>query len=263
MKNILLAALIGAVVMPGMIFAQSAETGTATTSPAISTGTLPDSPIYFVKILGEQIKLAFTFNAENKVKQYLHLAGVRLAEYQKLMEKGKAEIAQKTLDKYNKQITKALDTAKKMKEKGKDITDISKTINAATSTSFQMIQKNLLKAPEAAKAGLQNALQSIQKGIEVSGTVKPATNTAVQQKPVVSGIKCAAASGQSITLEDAKIAVKNSDCGKHGDLKGNPVCNSAAGTWKFNVNYEADGCSMVCSLNVATKVTDIEWNCPQ
>ncbi|MDD5430837.1 MAG: hypothetical protein PHP03_01285 [Candidatus Pacebacteria bacterium] len=129
-----------------------------------------------------------------------------------------------------------------------------------------------MKAPDAAKAGLQNALQAIQKGIEAVGTVKPAaTNSAtVQQKsagtttgPAVSGIKCANASGQSITLEDAKVAVKNSDCGKHGDLKGNPVCNSTAGTWKFNVNYEADGCSMVCVLNVATKVTDIEWNCPQ
>ncbi|MDD5430836.1 MAG: DUF5667 domain-containing protein [Candidatus Pacebacteria bacterium] len=131
--------LISVVVMPGMIFAQNAETSTATTSPVISTGILPDSPFYFVKVLGEQIKLTFTFNAENKVKQYLHLAGVRLAEYQKLMEKGKLEIAQKTLDKYSKQLDRALETTKRLKEQGKDITDISKIVGNATSTSVQML----------------------------------------------------------------------------------------------------------------------------
>jgi hypothetical protein len=44
-------------------------------------GTLPDSPFYFLKTWKEQIQLFFTFDAEKKAKQYLHLAGVRLAEY--------------------------------------------------------------------------------------------------------------------------------------------------------------------------------------
>ena len=93
-----------------------------------SPGLIPDSPFYFLKVWKEQIQLFFTFGAENKAKQYLHLSDVRLAEYQKMIEKGKTEIAQKTLDKYEKQLNRAIEITEELKNKGKDVKDISQRL---------------------------------------------------------------------------------------------------------------------------------------
>src|SRR3989344_637976 len=83
-----------------------------------NVGLLPDSSFYFLKTWQESIQTFFTFGAENKAEQYLHLAEVRIAEYQKMMEKGKTEIAEKTLEKYEKQLYRAI--AKTMEARSND-----------------------------------------------------------------------------------------------------------------------------------------------
>src|SRR3989338_10854438 len=85
--------------------------------PTSGVGTLPDSPFYIFKTLKESIQTFFTFGEENKAKQFLHLADVRLAEYQKMQEKGKTELAQKVLDKYEKQLGKAVAKVEELKNK--------------------------------------------------------------------------------------------------------------------------------------------------
>jgi hypothetical protein len=55
--------------------------------PLPDPGATPDSSFYFLKTWREQIQLFFTFDADKKAKQYLHLAEVRLAEYQKMLNK--------------------------------------------------------------------------------------------------------------------------------------------------------------------------------
>jgi len=91
----------------------------------VSSGITPDSPFYFLKTWKENIQLFFTFGQENKAKQFLHLADVRLAEYQKMIEKGKTEIAQKTLDKYEKQLNNALQKIEDLKSKGKNVESLN------------------------------------------------------------------------------------------------------------------------------------------
>lgn len=134
-----------------------------------SSGILPDSPFYFLKTWKEAIQNFFTFGAENKAKQFLHLADVRLAEYQKMIEKGKTEIAQKTLDKYEKQLNHALQKIEELKNKGKDIKNISQKIEDTLNKHIEILQRNLQKAPEAAKKGLQNAIENSSKVIEKAG----------------------------------------------------------------------------------------------
>lgn len=129
-------------------------------------GLLPDSSFYFFKSWKESIQLFFTFNAENKAKQYLHLAEVRLAEYQKMLEKGKDDIAEKTLTKYQNQLNRALLKAEEIKQKGKDIKSLSQQIEAATTKYLEVLQENLAKVPETAKKGIENAIENSQKGIE-------------------------------------------------------------------------------------------------
>lgn len=91
-------------------------------------GLTPDSTFYFLKTWKESIQTFFTFGAENKAKQYLHLADVRLAEYQKMVEKGKTEIAEKILAKYEKQLNHALSKVEELNTQGKDTKDISEKI---------------------------------------------------------------------------------------------------------------------------------------
>ena len=85
------------------IFANSASAAILPSREIIA----PDSPFHFLQDWKESIQIFFTFGAENKAKQYLHLAEVRLAEYQKMLEKNKIEIAEKILIKYQNQLSRA------------------------------------------------------------------------------------------------------------------------------------------------------------
>lgn len=129
-------------------------------------GLTPDSPFYFLKTWKESIQIFFTFGEENKVKQYLHLAEVRLAEYQKMIEKGKNEIAQKTLEKYEKQLNRAMVKMEDIKSKSKDIKNLSEQINRITAKHTETLQNNLQKVSESAKNGIENAIEKSQKTIE-------------------------------------------------------------------------------------------------
>lgn len=131
-----------------------------------SPGITPDSSFYFLKTWKETIQNFFTFGAENKAKQFLHLADVRLAEYQKMIDKGKTEIAQKTLEKYEKQLNHALQKIEELKNKGKDIKDVSQKLENTIEKHIEVLEENLEKAPEAAKEGLENAIENSGKVIE-------------------------------------------------------------------------------------------------
>ncbi len=138
----------------------------AETAPLPDAGLTPDSPFYFLKSWKEQIQLFFTFGAENKANQYLHLAGVRLADYQKLVEKGKTEIAQKTLEKDRSQLNRALTKAEELKTNGEDVKNITETIQQAISKHLEILQQNLEKVPEQARKGIENAIENSSKVLE-------------------------------------------------------------------------------------------------
>src|SRR3989338_9902144 len=108
-----------------------------------SAGITPDSPLYIFKTLKENIQTFFTFGAENKAKQFLRLADVRMAEYQKMLEKGKTEIAQKTLDKYEKQLSRSVSKMEELKNKGKDVKDISERVADTTAKHIEILERNL------------------------------------------------------------------------------------------------------------------------
>lgn len=151
MKKILIVLLLGIFLLSG--FTVLAD------SKLPSAGMLPDNTFYFFKVWKESIQTFFTFKAEKKVNQYLHLADVRLAEYQKLIEKNKTELAQKTLDKYEKQLNRALAKASTLKNKDTAL----QAIATSNTRHREVLQENLAKAPEAAKKGLENAIAASSK----------------------------------------------------------------------------------------------------
>lgn len=133
-----------------------------------SPGITPDSPFYFLKTWKESIQTFFAFGEEDKAKQFLHLAEVRLAEYQKMTEKGKTEIAGKTLEKYEKRLNQALEKTGEAEKKGKDVKKLKETISEKIIRHQEALVEALEKAPEEAKEGIENAIEMSQKGFENS-----------------------------------------------------------------------------------------------
>ena len=96
----------------------------------------------------------------------MHLAEVRLAEYQKMIEKGKTEIAQKTLEKYERQLNQALEKSREAKEQGKDVEKLAISISERVLKHQEVLNDVLNKVPEEAKKGIENAIEMSQKGFE-------------------------------------------------------------------------------------------------
>jgi len=115
MRNIIFLVIIALFLWGGTVWAEEAS---------VDAGMLPDSPFYFLKKWKESVQTFFTFGAENKARQFLHLSEVRLAEYEKMMEKGKTEIAEKTIQKYENQLNRALGKIEEAKEKKKDVEEL-------------------------------------------------------------------------------------------------------------------------------------------
>lgn len=162
-KYFIFALIVGALIMPRLsLAATSAEIQAQINRDLITS----NSPFYFLQTWKESIQTFFTFGAENKAKQYLHLAEVRLNEYQNLMEKGKTEIAEKTLNKYEEQLNRALTKAQELKDKGKDIKDLSQKIEETVAKHIEVLQENLQKVPEQAQKGIENAIENSQKQVE-------------------------------------------------------------------------------------------------
>jgi hypothetical protein len=165
MKKLLFSLVILSFLISGFVLAQQNELPSA--------GITPDSPFYFLKTWKETIQTFFTFGAENKAEQYMHLANVRLAEYQKMIENGKTDIAQKTLNKYQKQLDQATQIIQNLQEKGNDVGEISQKAQDAVLKHIEVLQENLQNVPEAAKKGLQKAIENSSKVIEdVKGKIK-------------------------------------------------------------------------------------------
>ena len=130
-------------------------------------GMLPDSPFYFLKSWGEGIRLFFTFNAEKKAEQYLRLAEVRLAEYERLIAKGKEQIAEKTLEKYEGQLGRPLAKAEELKGKGEGAADELKTkAEEAVVKHLTVLERNLTNVSEPAREGIERALEASKRQLE-------------------------------------------------------------------------------------------------
>jgi len=159
--------IISFLIVASFLFGGFSALAQTTTAETTKFGIEPDSVFYFLENWKEQIQLFFTFDLEKKAKQYQKLAEERLAEYQRMLDKGKDEVAAKVLAKYEKQLGQALETAKKLKTKGVDAAE-EKINNVFSNISkhIEVLQDNLEKVPEAAKKGLQNAIEAAQKVLE-------------------------------------------------------------------------------------------------
>ena len=70
------------------------------------------------------------------------------------------------MEKYQKQLDRALNKVEELKNKGGDVKNISKNIEDNISKHIEVLQNNLEKVPEAGKEGIENAIENSSKVIE-------------------------------------------------------------------------------------------------
>jgi len=139
-KKIILAFLIIISVLffiPSLTYGQGPMDFRSERIELTNPGILPDEPLYFFKIIQEQAKLFLTSEEEKQGKEYLHLAELRLGEYQKMTEKGKQDLAEKSLEKYQTYFNKALEKLDKIK--GNNKTELVQEISRAMSQNLRVL----------------------------------------------------------------------------------------------------------------------------
>lgn len=128
---------------------------------------LPDSPFYFIKVVIRGIGSFFAFGDEAKLRNDLAIAEEKLLEAHALFGKGKVDLAERALEKYQKLTQKAEERLAKVKSEEKDgAKEIEKEIQASIAKHLDILEEVLEKAPEAARNGLENAIENSSKVLE-------------------------------------------------------------------------------------------------
>ena len=127
-------------------------------------GLTPDSPFYFLETIIEEIGTFFTFGDLKKAERHAVLAAERLAEAQAVVNKGKPELAEKTLERYRMQLQNSIARAEKAQAKGKNTEKVMARVGKATSIHLEVLAEVYEKVPEEAKPAIENAMKASLKG---------------------------------------------------------------------------------------------------
>ncbi len=149
-------------------------TSTAAAVPIYHPRLLPTSPFYFLKQLKENVELIFAFSPEKKLEKRLEFATRRLAEANAVAKKH-PQLAQKFMDRYQKQLQKVEDKAAALPAAGQ--MQALERINRAMARHAQVwrrledklppqAQKHVEKALQRSIRGHQKAIEAISKHIE-------------------------------------------------------------------------------------------------
>ena len=159
----------------------------AQTNDLPEPGMLPDSPFYFLKSWSEGIGTFFTFGDEAKAERFLNLSEKRLAEANALAVKGKPEIAEKAIGRYQEQLSRALSKAEEAKAKGLDTDEVLAKVSEATLKHQAVLADVYERVPEQAKSAIERAMQAGMRGHEealkaVSGEKREEVMQNVEEK---------------------------------------------------------------------------------
>ncbi|NVM19918.1 MAG: hypothetical protein HWN80_19615 [Candidatus Lokiarchaeota archaeon] len=132
-------------------------------------GLTPDSPFYFLEIIAEEIGNFFTFGDLKKAERHAILAAERLAEAQVIAGKGKPELTEKTLARYENQLEKSMARVERAESKGENtekVMEVLARVGQATSIHLEVLAEVYEKVPEQAKPAIENAMKVSVKGHE-------------------------------------------------------------------------------------------------
>lgn len=125
-------------------------------------GILPDHPFYPFKTFLERVRLWLTFDPEARVRFHAFLAEQRLAEMNAMMYKRKFEFVQKLQEEYERELNEV------ESETGKTIrgntTAVLEHVCNMTYKHITILERVMSKSPEAARFGLERAMNASMKG---------------------------------------------------------------------------------------------------
>ncbi len=129
-----------------------------------STDSLPDSPLYPVKLLIEKIRLAVTTDNQAEVELHLQNAEARLAEADAMAEEGKTEEARQALNDMMKEMRDAYKLVGMVPGHDKEIL-LAKF--AVISQRHMLVLEGVLdRAPDSAKPAIERAIENSQSGLD-------------------------------------------------------------------------------------------------
>lgn len=129
-------------------------------------GLTPDSPFYFLELLIEEIGSFFTFDDLKKAERCANLAAERLAEAQAVIEKGRPELAERTLERYRIQLQNSLTGAEGAQNQGQNTEEVMARVGTATSRHLEVLAEIYEQVPEEARLSIENAMTASVKGHE-------------------------------------------------------------------------------------------------
>ncbi len=155
-RSFLILVLLLAIAMP-LIMAQETETQKGIQKAGIT----PDSPFYFLDVAFDNIRLAFAFGHENKVRIGLEIAEERLAEMKVTKNKNKTTALSKARVEYEKDMQVVNENILQTKN------ETRQDYRQRLQVHVQILQEVKESAPEAAQKGLSNALENSQKALGI------------------------------------------------------------------------------------------------
>lgn len=178
-KKLLLVPLLAIFLFAGVVQAQ--------TNDLPEPGMLPGNPFYFLKSWSEGIGTFFTFGDVAKAERFLNLSEKRLAEANALVAKGKPEVAERAVGRYQEQLNRALTKAEEAKAKGLDTDEVLAKVSEATLKHQAVLADVYERVPEQAKSAIERAMQAGMRGHEealkaVSGQKREEVMQNVEEK---------------------------------------------------------------------------------
>lgn len=154
-------------------------------------GITPDSILYPVDKAIDELSIALSFSDETKAEKIADVANERLGESEVMVEKGKQDLAEKTLKDYNQKMNEATQIAEKIiesagdnadKEKIEKIKELQQKLEQKQQKSIEVLQKLQEKVND-------NAKETITKIIELQIAQKEAVAILVQKRHELNEIK--------------------------------------------------------------------------
>lgn len=203
-KKILLVATLGGFLVAGVAQAQANDL------PA--PGMLPGNPLYFLKSLGEAIGTFLTFGDVPKAERALVLAERRLTEVSALVDKGKPELAQRLLIRYQEHLASSLSRVEAAKTKRVSVEEVSKNVAEAAAKHQIVLDEVLEKVPETAKEAILRAKEVSLTGqlnaLRALAAENPERATEINLKAAEGKLNRANTKAEKGEIEEAERAIK-------------------------------------------------------
>ncbi len=149
----------------------------------VDAGTTPDSMFYGLDTFGEGFHLGVTFNSLKQAQLELKYADERMAEMEKMIEKNKTKYIEKLEQKRERLLLRAGEDINKSIALGKNVTELALHLTEMHAKHIAVLQRVLLKVPESARKGIENALSKSNQSKAVESVIKEKPENKTEEKP--------------------------------------------------------------------------------